>query len=71
MKMIELRYIGRFSDTEIDGVGLVRRGKTIPVPEKIAEELLKRKPPEWELATKKEEDMKGREERKNARIRKG
>jgi len=71
MKTVELRYIGRWSDTEIHGVGYVKRRGTISVPEKIAEGLLKRKPSEWELANKKTEEVKGGEERKNARIRKG
>jgi len=75
MVRIELRYVGRFSDTEIDGIGYVRRRGTIFVPEKIAEGLLKRKPLEWELAAKKVEEtkeiVKGGEERKNVRLRKG
>ncbi len=61
--MKELRYIGRFSDTEIQDVGYVKRGGAISVPDKLAEELLKRKMkggrPEWELATKKTETRKG------------
>lgn len=60
MVTVELRYVGRFSDTEIDGIGLVKRGGTIPVPKNIADELLKREPIQWELAKKNETKGRGK-----------
>ena len=50
--MKELKYIGRLSGVDTDGIGTVMRGGKVEVPDKLADELLER-PSEWELARKK------------------
>lgn len=50
--MKELKYIGRFSGVDMTGIGTVKRGETVEVPDDVAEMLLGRHS-EWELARKK------------------
>ena len=50
---MKLKYIGRYGGVDIDGVGTVKRGETVEMPEPLASELLERQPSEWEAAEKK------------------